>query len=522
MTAIVQHAPSAETPAGWAGGTVNAADAVPGTFRTARAVTVVGALQLGVLVVMLLRSKVLAMLLQPEGLGIVSTLDQLVQFVAQVSALSLIPTPTRFIARAVNDGLGAVTDMYSALLKLLLVSTAGGAALAAAFLYVDPGVLGSSLHDYRSVAVIAVLSAPLFSLSGYFANVAAAVKGYSSTSLYLLFSAAAALAAAFVGISTNGISGLYYANLVAYAVSVAAIAVYLRRSVPLEFKWNALGLREAIRRHPDIVAYCSTSYVLSFAQPLTFLIVRAVMLQRLGAAQAGYFQAAFAVSSIASLVLMQAIRVYLEPGVNRAVDNRARILAANEFQRTFAILILLGTLPLVLFPADIIATLFTRAFTPVSAVVYVFVLADCLFLCNQVYATVLMAADDFRGFFQANIAGHVALCAGVWLLTGRFGLAGVAWSFLISRLVVFVVVQWLLARRHQLRMAPRSAAVLGYSLAVLAGGAMLFGSAPVADVSAAGVRLMMLAVVAGATAAFLPRHERAWIGTVLRRTAGGR
>src|SRR5262249_54650900 len=157
-----------------------------------------------------------------------------------------------------------------------------------------------------------------------------------------------------------------------------------------------------VRQHPDMVAYCSTTYVLSFAQPLAFLVVRSVVLNQLGSAEAGYFQAAFTISSIASIVLMQAIRVYLEPVVNKETDDRLRIAAANEFERTFVVLILAGTMPLVLFPREIIAMLFSAAFSPVSVVVFVFVLADLLFLCSQVYATVLMAVDDFKGYFQAH------------------------------------------------------------------------------------------------------------------------
>jgi O-antigen/teichoic acid export membrane protein len=136
-----------------------------------------------------------------------------------------------------------------------------------------------------------------------------------------------------------------------------------------------------------------------------------------------------------------------------------------------------------------------------------------------VYATVLMAVDDFRGFFQANVAGHVALCAGVWLLTSRFGLAGVAWSFLLSRVVVFVLIQHLLFDRHSLRMTARNAAVLAYSIAALAGVAMLFGSDHVSGVGAVGARLLTLSVIAAATVGFLTRDERAWVGTALRRVA---
>ncbi|HYM24403.1 MAG TPA: hypothetical protein VEU08_14400, partial [Vicinamibacterales bacterium] len=160
--------------------------AVPASVHAARAVTTVGVLQISVLFVTLLRSKLIAMLLHPEGVGIVSTLDQLTQLVAQVSTFSLIATPTRFLARSVIDGLDAVTRMYSVLLKLLLISTAVGCAGAVALLLVKPGLLGAGLQTYGGLAIIAVLGAPVFALSGFLGNVAAAVRGYLTTSVYVL------------------------------------------------------------------------------------------------------------------------------------------------------------------------------------------------------------------------------------------------------------------------------------------------------------------------------------------------
>lgn len=489
---------------------------VPATFRAVRAVTTVGVLQLSVLLVMLLRSKVLALLLKPEGVGVVSTLDQLVQFVAQVSALSVIAAPTRFIARAAVDDTEAVTAMYSLLLKLLLLSTFAGTTIAVGLLFLQPHVLGPGFHDYRSLAVIAVLTAPLLALSGFFANVSAATKGYLTTSRYVLGTAVVSLAAAFIGVRTAGIAGLYYGNLIAGTLGVLALAAYLHARVPLNFRVRGSRVRDAVRQHPDIISYCSTSYVLSFAQPLAFLIVRSVMLQRLGPAEAGYFQAAFTLSSIASAILTQAVRVYLEPRVNTATQDRTRIAAANEFQRTFAVLILVGTLPLVLFPRDIISVLFTRAFTPVSAVVFVFVLADCLFLCNQVYATVLMAVDDFRAFFQAHLAGHVCLCVCVWLVTGRFGLTGIAWSFFVSRALVFVLIQGLLFKRHRLTMTVRTGGIVVYAMAALATAAFVFGSGPT-GVAGTALRFLAFGAVSVGTLAFLTRDERVWLGAVCRR-----
>jgi len=492
----------------------------PELFRNIQATSVVGALQIGVLFVMLCRSKLLAVLLRPEGIGIVSMLDQLVQFVTQVSAFSLIAAPTRFIARAVVEGRDALVSMYQALLKILLLTLVGGAAITLMLLVLAPQVLGTRLTAYVGGAAVAIVGAPLAGLSMFYANVAAATKGYRVTSLYLFAAAAMSLAAAYVGVRTRGIVGLYYGNLVASAVCVTALIWYLHSVLPLRFHVRGFRLFSQLEQHRDILAYCGTSYVLTFAQPLAFLIVRSLALDHLGSTQAGYFHAAFAVSSLSSMVLVQAIRVYLEPQVNRTKDDRLKIAAANDFQRTFAILVLLGTLPLVLFPREIIALLFSPAFTPVSGFLFIFVIADCMFLCAQVYGTVVMAVDDFRGFFLAQIAGYILLAVLAALLTPRFGVAGLAWSFVVSRGAVFGLMLGVLALRHRLFMSARLGAVLLYALAAVLGSAMVFGDRPVTTAAVAAIRIAVFAAIALGTLRFLARDERAWLLTWWRPSPG--
>jgi O-antigen/teichoic acid export membrane protein len=128
-----------------------------------------------------------------------------------------------------------------------------------------------------------------------------------------------------------------------------------------------------------------------------------------------------------------------------------------------------------------------------------------------------MAVDDFHGFFYTQFAGLVCLCAGVWLLTPHFGLAGVAWSFFISRALVFVLIQALLGAHHGLRMTRRSAAVVAYSLACLAGAAVLAGALSREGLSSILVRIGAFGVVGGATAVFLTKDERMWLAATSRR-----
>ena len=483
----------------------------PAALKVVQAATTVTILEVSILVVMLTRSKLTAVLLGPEGVGIVGTFDQLVQFVAQLSAFSLISAPSRFIARAALERGKAVASTYEALFKLLLLTTAIGTLGTILVLRLEPHILGRALHEYGRLTLLVLTTVPVVAFSGFYANVAAAATGYKTATVYLFVAAVVALISALLGIRTGGIPGLYVANLIGTGALVLAFAAYLHRKAHLKLHQRGFSLWTVFQRWPDLLPYCSTTYVLSFAQPLAFLIVRGAVVKSLGAAQAGYFQAAFAVSSIASMVLMQLIRTYLEPKVNGVGSARGKIDAANEFQRSFCVLVMLGSLPIVLFPRELVSILYTRQFAPISPVLYLFVVADCVFLSSQVYATAIMALDDFRAYFQIHLAGLVVLSGLVWTLTPRFGLPSVAWSFLASRCLVFGLIQFALRRRHGLGMTRQVGGTLAYAVGAPVVVALALGTPSFSGIASYSIRAGLWMTIALGTLGLLTRTERTWL-----------
>jgi O-antigen/teichoic acid export membrane protein len=497
----------------------------PAAFKVIQAATTVTILQVSILVVMLARSKLTAMLLGPEGVGIVGTFDQLVQFVAQLSAFSLIAAPSRFIARAALETSKAVASTYEAFFKLLLLTTMIGTVGAILVLRLDPHIMGQALHEYGRLTLLVLTTVPVITFSSFYVNVAAAATNYKTATLYLLVAAVVALISAFCGIKAGGIPGLYLANLMSGGALVVAFASYLHRKAHLKLHQPGFRLRTVFQRWPDLLPYCSTTYVLSFAQPLAFLIVRGAVIKGLGAAQAGYFQVAFALSSIASMVLTQLIRIYLEPRLNSVGSARAKIDSANEFQRSFCVLVMLGSLPIVLFPRELVSMLYTRQFAPISPVLYLFVVADCVFLSSQVYATAVMALDDFRAYFQIHLAGLLTLSGLAWMLAPRFGLPGVAWSFLASRCLVFGLIQFALRRRHGLGMTRQVVATLSYAVGVPVVIALALGSPALSSTGSYAARAGLWMAIALGTVGLLTRSERMWLiamgRSVVARPNGG-
>ena len=145
----------------------------------------------------------------------------------------------------------------------------------------------------------------------------------------------------------------------------------------------------------------------------------------------------------------------------------------------------------------------------------------CLLLCSQVYATVIMAADDFRAFFWVNLAGHLSLALFAWLLIPRWGLAGAAVTFLVSRAILFTLIQSALARRHGLTMTRGVVGLLVYALAAVVLSALVFRNIEASTVTV-GIRLGVLAMFAGGTLFFLTTQERTWLAARIRLGRGVR
>src|SRR5262249_11724020 len=111
-------------------------------------ITTIGIIQIFAYAVTLVRSKILAVALGPEGLGVISVIDQLVNTVALISAFSLPFAAVKFLSRSHSQGLGAFRRSYSSLLHILLLLTTTGTAITFGLVFARPELFGTGLASY--------------------------------------------------------------------------------------------------------------------------------------------------------------------------------------------------------------------------------------------------------------------------------------------------------------------------------------------------------------------------------------
>jgi O-antigen/teichoic acid export membrane protein len=421
------------------------------SFRPLQAIVALGAIQALTMLAGLARTKVLAVLLGPSGVGVASVIDQVVSLVAQLGSLSIPFVGLKFLARSRDDGSDETRRIYVALVVLLAIASVIAAALATGVAAARPTTFGDGLAAYRTVLLVALLGVPPFALAPLLRNAMAALERHRESAVAAFLSAVLTVAGAAIGVAMGGLVGLYVANAIVLLLTIAGMQWYLGNSLGLRLtgSTNAAGAAHALRSQPGLTTFAASMYVLALTSPLAYLYARSLLLSTHGAVEAGLVAAAYGIGVSIRLVLNQANGLYLTPLVNRNIPRAERVAAVAEYLRILIVLVVLSTLVFVLFPTQWLALLYSSKFSPAVSMVAVFVMAEATLLVAGVYQALLIGFDDIAGFLVSTVAGQLLTIAlARWLVVPSGGI-GVGIAFLAGNAVILVATATRLVQRHE-------------------------------------------------------------------------
>ena len=469
---------------------------------------VIAAVQAATIVVGLARTKIMAVFLGPEGVGIVGVIDQLVQVVASISALSLPFVGLKFLSLAHSKGAPEFARGYSSWLTALLGVTALGAALSVGVVLWRPELLGAELAAYRAILIPALLAVPVLPLQAFLASALAAAQRPRGSAVLALVAAVSLTAATGGGILVGGLTGLYWGSLGAGAVLLAATVVYLKARLHLPILHPDRSVRRQLRDHPDIVAFMIISCGVTFSLPVAMFVARHAVLASFNEAEAGLLHAAIAVSYGLGLLLGPLVSLYLMPLLSRDTPAADKVEAAAQFQRRLAIVAVVLGMPMVLFPEWLLLLLFSPAFTSVSQVLFLFIVGVCIHSLARVYQSLLVGLDDLVAYGVIVIAGQISLGVIAWLLVPQYGIPSVGLALVASSLGIYVAALTRLTSRHGMVVGRSSLALVVYGVGGLAVAGALVSQAGATSPALAMGKLGLWGLFAASLLAFLSRDER--------------
>jgi len=470
----------------------------------------IGTIQVLAIAVNFVRTKLVAVLLGPEGVGIVSTIDQVVQSAAYFSALSLPFASIKFLSKAHSESDEAFKRTYASFLNALLILSATGTVIATGIVLFRPQLLGQEALKYRALLFVALFGICATILGGLFTQVFAAAQKFKYSSMLAVITGVATTIASVIGIITAGVFGLYVGTVTAGALVTIATIIYLRKSFNLPFYERAASFIAELRRSPNVVPFSFMLYLGALTYSLSFLAVRYAVLKHYGEANAGLLQAALALSLAIGLALNPANGLYLTPIMNRNIEKEEKTKAAIEFEKKLAIILGLVSMPIVLFPHLMLVILFSTKFTVAGQFVFLFVLSQCIAQLAGVHQALLIGFDDLKAYSIMTCAGHISLGLLSWFLVPRFGIFGVAIAFITAYSIIFLSTYARLRMKHGFHFSWDLSSQVGYGLIVLLAAGVISNRFAEWDVAVIVFKVIFYALFAFSFLFFfLSKEERA-------------
>lgn len=458
-----------------------------------RATSLVGGGKVLVIVIGLVRSKVLAILLGPAGVGVMGLLQGVMTTTSTLFGFGLDSSGVRQIAAADGDP-QKLSTVRSALWRSNLLF--GVAALVVLWAFRQPisvlvfgGTDRSSDIAWMGVGVlISLIAVSQMALLQGMRRIGDMVK--------------AGLVGAFLGtafgiavIWVTGEEGIRWFVLGTPVFSALGAALYAR------------GLPQAVGAHvPARVCWAqwremaSLGFYLmltSAAGGLVALVVRSMLTQQLGVSAAGQFQAANAISGNYLGLVLGAMAADYYPRLTKVIHEPAQLNEAVNDQLEVALLLAAPLLLSVLALAPwVLSVFYSSEFQLAAGVMRWQILGDVLKVASWALGFLVLAHGEGKVYLIMELTTSAVFVSLMYVLLPGFGLDSAGMAFWLQYLFYFPLVWWIARRRYGFQMRPAGRAYL----AALCAAAVLVSAASWRSEFAAAVTGLLLATGAGAFA----------------------
>lgn len=483
-------------------------DSADASTGSGRAIAVLGGAQTLSLASGFVRWKIIALFLGPAGVGIAGVIDQVAQVVLQIGSLNMPTVALRFLAIARTEPDAAFGRLYRGFIRVVLVgSTIVAGATTAIFLF-RPALAGAELSPYLAALIVALFTVPLTAAANVLRSLFSTLHRYGTVAGAMLAGALATAAAALIGISAGGLTGLYIATFVA-TLTVTGVMHAMAVRDPAVRDGRGGATLAMLRAHPAMLRYSATLYAVGFTVPLGYAIVRSAVLHSLGAEAAGYLAASYTIATGARTSFAQASAQFLTPRASRDAAKTTRADEVWVYLRTLAVAMALAALPIVLYPREVLGILFSAKFAGAVSYLGLFLLAELMLAFGDSYRVLLLGFDDLVGYFSTTLSAPLILIVGVLMVVPLYGIAAAAFVQIGAALVSLALSLARLRARHNTPVDARALANYAAMIAAI-GVATIAGQVAATPAAVAALAKALFGLlIAALLMLLLPRAERA-------------
>ena len=390
--------------------------------------------------VQVLKMKFVALMLGPDGLGVISLINQFIQLVIQVSTLALPWVATRFLAVAHSHGHESFERRVSVFFRGILYLSCAGMAVAALLIWKFDYLLAAGFQTYRFLALISVSMVVPVALKGFLLSVFTTAGKYRFSAVAMFWNAALGTVGMLAGAYFGGLHGFFIAQAVVEYFTVAYCLARLSGELgvkKLTGKVDVFKELKALEGSFELIIYGSLLY---FMAPSALMAVRYSLLKSGGEQLVGVYQAVHGLVLYITFAFGQASSLYLDPILTRDIPLEERLVISNQYLRKISLVI--GTLMVwvVVFPEFFLQLLYSNAFLSGAGFLFAFMLIEALNLISGVYLGMLVGQGWYRTHFVLGLVVHGSIGLLSWYLAPLWGIWGVAFAFGIGALATLLII----------------------------------------------------------------------------------
>lgn len=375
----------------------------------------------------IIRNKAMAMLLGPEGVGLLGIYSSIADIAQTVAGLGIQSSGVRQIAEAVGTGdAGKIARTASVLQRTSIALGIAGTIMLAALAF---PVAWFTFGDHQHVVGVALLSlAILFRLAS--AGQTALIQGLRQISTLARINV---LAAFFATVTTIplvyffGSEGIVPSLVAAAAATLLTSWWYSRQMLQNTQNLSAPQFRQ------ELAGLVRLGFVFMISGLLTLgsaYVVRIIVLQQGGVMAAGLYQAAWALGSLYAGFILQAMGTDFYPRLTAiAGDHVACNRLVNEQARVSILLAGPGVLATLTFAPFVMWLFYSPEFYAAADLLRWICLGMLLRIIAWPMGYIVLAKGEETIFFWTEVAATAVHIGLAWLLVSKFGLAGSAAAF---------------------------------------------------------------------------------------------
>lgn len=183
--------------------------------------------------------------------------------------------------------------------------------------------------------------------------------------------------------------------------------------------------------------------------PVTMLLIRSLIINKIGLTESGFFDALTRISVIYAPFITNILWSYTFPIYCENRDNRQLGNEINKFIRLSLILFIPACVILMLSGNVVVNLLFSRGFTPIIPLFYLWFLLDLFRVTSWPLNIVLIAKDKMKLAVTLEFFWNIIFLFSTCALIGRYSLKGVIFSYAMS-FAVFLLINWIIMYKDYL------------------------------------------------------------------------